>query len=163
MLVGRVGGPFGVRGEIKVELHTDFPERFERLAHGYFGPNYRRQSIEGSRTHKGQVLLKLKGLDTREAVEELRGEEIFVPRDEAVPLPEGHYYLDDLLDMTVATTSGHPIGRVTDVLRTGSNEVLVVNEGRDAVLIPVIKDAVRVLDLEGRQVVVEDWVLRVED
>ena len=65
--------------------------------------------------------------------------------------------------MTGATTSGHPIGRVTDVLRTGSNEVLVVNEGRDAVLIPVIKDAVRVLDLEGRQVVVEDWVLRVEE
>jgi 16S rRNA processing protein RimM len=80
-----------------------------------------------------------------------------------MPLPDGHYYLDDLLGIEVFTTDGHILGSITDVLRTGANDVFVVNTGRSAILIPSIKDAVSVLDLAGRRIVVEPWVLTADD
>jgi 16S rRNA processing protein RimM len=159
MLIGRVAGAFGVRGELKVELRTDFPERFNRLPCIYLGRERTRFQVERSRTHQGRPLLKLVGVDTPEKIDGLRGEDIFVPRSEAVPLPEGQYFLDDLIGMVVESADGERIGTISDVLRTGANDVYVVNEGRNAVLVPAIKDAILSLDVDARRVVVERWVL----
>jgi 16S rRNA processing protein RimM len=74
-------------------------------------------------------------------------------------LPPGHYYLDDLVGMTVLNVEGEAVGRITDVLRTGSNDVYVVNEGRDSILVPAIRDAIRELDLENGRILVEHWAL----
>jgi 16S rRNA processing protein RimM len=163
MLVGTVVGPFGVRGEAKVELHTDFPDRFKGLKQVFLGPDRRPMRIERSRRHKGRVLLKLAGTESPEQVEGLRGWEIFVPRSEAVPLPAGHYFLDDAIGIDAFSADGPYLGRVSEVLRTGNHEVFVVNEGRDSLLVPIVKDAVRELDVPRRRLVVEPWVLRKEE
>jgi 16S rRNA processing protein RimM len=159
MLVGRVAGPFGVRGEIKIDPLTDFPDRFRQLESLHIGPDHDHYAIQHSRKHHGQILVSLVGVDSPEAVRELRGAEIYVPRSEAVPLPAGHFYLEDVLGLAVRTTDGAEVGTVTDVLKTGSNEVFVVGTGKEAVLIPVIKDAVSELNLDERRVVIEPWVL----
>lgn len=159
MLIGQLAGPFGVRGEVKVELFTDFPERFAALERVYLGADRHAWEVEGSRRHKGQVLLKLRGLESPEAVRALGHPEIFVPRTQAAPLPEGHFYLEDAIGMVVVTEDGESLGPITQVLRTGSNDVFVVGRGRDEVLVPVIKDAIRELDVEGRRVTVERWAL----
>ena len=159
MVIGRIVGPFGVRGEMKVEPLTDFPERFRSLKRVYLGDARREAEVLGSRNHKGQILLRLAGIDSPEAVKELRKPELHVPRAEAWSLPEGHYYLDDVIGLQVETTDGATIGEVTDVVRTGSNDVFVVGTGATAVLVPVIKDAVTELDMRARRVVIEPWVL----
>jgi 16S rRNA processing protein RimM len=163
MIIGTIVGSFGVRGEAKIELNTDFPERFRELRFVHVGPHRRSFSVESTRTHGERVLLKFEGVDTPEAVDAMRGQELVVPRTDAVALPEGHYFLDEVLGLEVFMSTGNRLGTVTDVLRTGSNDVFVVNEGKSAILIPVIKDAVSELDLTGRRVVVEPWVLDVEE
>jgi 16S rRNA processing protein RimM len=157
MPIGRIVGPFGVRGEAKVELHTDFPDRFRSLKRVFVGPAHAAMQVERSRRHGGQVLLKLAGVDRPEDVERLREQDVLVPRSEAVTLPEGHYYLSDLLGIEVFTPDGASLGTIADVLRTGSNDVWVVNEGRRELLLPAIKDAVIELDLVARRAVVERW------
>ena len=163
MLIGQVAGPFGVRGELKVDLRTDFPERFHRLVCVYLGPQRARFEVERSRSHNDRTLLKLRGIDAPDQVDDLRGEEIFVPRAEAIPLAEGEYYLDDLVDMAVETVDGERVGRISEVLRTGANDVYVVPRGRGSVLVPAIKDAIHLLDISGRRVVVERWVLEADE
>lgn len=162
MLVGRIAGPFGVRGEIKIDPFTDFPDRFGDLTSIYVGARRDSYAVEHGRKHRGQILVSLEGISSPEAVRELRGADIFVPRSEAAPLPPGHFYLEDAVGLTVQTSDGQAVGTVTDVLKTGSNEVFVVGAGKEAILIPVIKDAVTELNLEERRVVVEPWVLTQE-
>lgn len=160
MLVGRIVGVFGVRGEVKVELHTDYPDRFKSLRSVYLGAGHSERRVVGSRLHKGQALLRLEGLETPEEGAKLRGEDIWVPRSDAVDLPEGHYFLDDLVGISVRTESGAELGEVADVLRTGSNDVYVVRHGSSETLVPGIRDAVVDLDLAAKSMLVADWVLR---
>ncbi len=162
MPIGRIAGPFGLRGEIKVDLLTDFPDRFKDMKQVYVGLERRPYGIITSRRHRRQVLLTLQGLDTPEDIARLRQKELAIPRADAVDLPEGHYYLQDVIGMAVLATDGAVVGVVSDVLRTGSNDVFVVNEGPKAVLIPVIHDAIAELDLVANRVVVEGWVLETE-
>lgn len=159
MLVGRVAGAFGVRGELRVELHTDFPDRFKKLREVFIGSARTPFRVEGSRRHAGQVLLKLEGVDTPERVREMAQSEIFIPRTQARRLPRGHFYLDEVLGLEVRTVEGEVLGPVTDVLVTGSNEVFVVRGGEKEFLIPVIKDAIETLDIPAGVVVVHPWVL----
>lgn len=159
LVIGRIVGAFGIRGEAKIDPQTDYPERFERADHLYLGDDHRRVQVQTARTHKNQVLLKLEGVDSPEAVVALRGLEVMVPREEALPLPAGHYYLADIVGMEVITVEGQIVGHVTDVFRTGSNDVYVVGHGVNEVLIPAIQDAVTNLDLENGRITVDQWVL----
>jgi 16S rRNA processing protein RimM len=160
MVIGRVVGPFGVRGELKVQLETDFPERFRGLKRVYVGGRRRRVSVLSARLHKSQALLRLQDIETPEDVRALVGQDILVPRAEAVELPPGHFWLSELLGATVYDDEGGVVGRITDVVRTGGNDVWVVNEGRDAILVPATKDAVVKLDLAVGVIVVARWAVQ---
>src|SRR5436305_472369 len=159
MLIGRIVGPFGVRGEAKVELFTDFPDRFLHLKSLAVGADHVETAVESSRRHKGRVLLKFRGIESPEAIDELRGAELFVDRDQAVTLPEGHYFLDDLLGMEVVAEDGETVGAISEVIRTGSNDVYVVSGLGATVLIPGIRDAIAELDLGKKRIVVRRWAL----
>jgi 16S rRNA processing protein RimM len=154
MLVGRVVGPFGVHGEMKVEPYTDFPDRFSRLQHVYIGEERRAYKVLGSRRHK-HVLLRLAGLTTPEEVAALHGQYVWIPRSEAMPLGEGEYYIRDIIGLRVFSTEGEQLGEVQDILITGSNDVYVVRGERGEVLIPAIHDVVRELDVPGGRIIVE--------
>jgi 16S rRNA processing protein RimM len=163
MVIGEVAGPFGVRGEIKVQPLTDFPERYKELKHVFLGSERHEHAVIGSRMHQGRILLKIQGIDTSEQVVALGHAEISLPRAEAVALPEGSYYLDDLIGVRVRTTDDEDVGPITDVLRTGSNDVWVVERGMQSVLIPAIADAVHELNVEKKYAVIARWVLQPED
>ncbi len=163
MIVGEIAGPFGLHGEIKVEPLTDYPERFDHLETVYLGTTHRPYTVLRSRFHKSHVLLTLEGVETPEQIDMLRREDVQIPREEAVELPEGHYFLEDIIGAEVVTSVGHPVGRITDIIRTGGNDVYVVNEGPAAVLVPVVKDAVTSLDVAGKRVVIEPWVLNSDE
>ncbi len=145
--MGRVLAPHGIRGEFRVALMTDFPERFHRTCELYVGEEEHPRTLEGVRLHKEQALLKFAGLDSRTAAEELRGQLLYVPAKDAVQLPEGTYFLEQVLGLEVKTRDGALLGRVAEILRTGSNDVYVVRGPEGELLLPAIHEVILDIDL----------------
>lgn len=148
--VGKVVSVFGVKGEVAVMPTTDWPERFYDLKHVFIeeeGGSLKEVSVDGCRFHKGRVLLKLRGVKNRSEAEKMKGLDLWIPKDEAVPLPEGHRFVGEIIGRRVYTTAGEPLGRVRAILRTGSNDVYVtVTDRGEEILIPATREVVRSLD-----------------
>ncbi len=140
MVIGRVTRPHGVRGEMRVVPYTDDPQRFGRLDHVYLAddpdehPAPRRLALESARLHLQTVLLKLAGIDDREAAADLRGAWLLVAREDALPLAEGEYFLYQLTGLAVVTADGETLGELVSVLETGANNVFVVRGERGEIL-----------------------------
>jgi 16S rRNA processing protein RimM len=159
LVVGRVLRPHGVRGELRVEIITGFPERLAQhdafyLAHPDSPEDVQRYPVEEMRQHKEAVLLKLAGCDDRNEAELLRDMLVQIPIEEAVPLEEGEYYHFQIIGVRVETESGEWLGQVAEVLETGANDVYLVRGPRGEVLLPAIRDVVRELDPEAKLMVV---------
>jgi 16S rRNA processing protein RimM len=152
LTAGRVLAPHGVHGEVKVEPLTDFPARFSPGSVLWLrGAPVR---VARSRWQGRTVVLKLEGLDDRNAAEQLRGAELQVmPSPEG--LGEGVYYRDDVIGLRVADEDGTDLGRVADVLRTGSNDVFVVRGPQGELLLPATDDVVKSVDVEAGRMVIE--------
>jgi 16S rRNA processing protein RimM len=145
LVAGRLVGPFGVRGEVKLLPLTDFPERLEELETLRLRlPNGARQErrILGIRPHKRMYVVRLAGCDSVEDAEVLRDAEVCVPEGEEAPIPEGEYYLHEIVGLRVVTQDGEELGTVDNVIRTGANDIYCV--GR--LMIPATRDAVIRLD-----------------
>jgi 16S rRNA processing protein RimM len=141
---------------VRVEIHTDEPDRFLWLERVLVGEHTLTPiEIENARFHQKVVILKLKGLETRNAAEALRNQLLLVPLKEAVPLEEDEAFLFQLVGMTVITTEDEWLGDVTEVLQTGANDVLVVASPAGELLIPDIPDVVLQVDLETGRILVE--------
>jgi 16S rRNA processing protein RimM len=154
--IGRIVQPHGVRGEVSVEVLTDFPERFDTIEVVYLGSASEAEArrVKTSRWHQDRVLLSFEGCEDRTAAEELRGLLVQIPAEEVMPLPEGEYYAHDLIGLDVLTVEGEALGRVNDILFTGANEVYVVVGPRGQILLPAITDVVERIDLSAGQIVV---------
>lgn len=154
IVIGAIVAPFGIRGEVKVAVTTDFPERFNAGNQVTLRIDDEKRSvvkIESSRPQKGGYALKLQGVDTRTDAEGLRGVDIVISEDELTELPEGEFYIFDLMGLKVVTDDGRDLGEVTEVLQSGSNDVYVTSSG---VCIPALKDVVTKIDLaEGTMLI----------
>jgi 16S rRNA processing protein RimM len=145
----------GVSGEVRVKVLTDFPDRFDGLETIYLGEEFTPVVVEGHRKHGSNVLLKLIGVDQREEADKLRGLLVRVPIDQAVPLEEDEYYVHEIVGLEVWTVQGEHLGRVTQVLETGSNDVYVIRDGAREILIPALSDVVLGVDLEEGRIEVQ--------
>ena len=144
--IGIIVNVHGIRGEIRVIPTTDEPGRFGQLevAEIFFKSDKAEYPIEAVRPHKALMVLKLKGIDDRNAAEQLIGGEIKVPRSEALPLEDDEYYQKDLFDMDVVTDTGEKLGYLANIIETGANDVYVVRpeNGNKDILIPAIKECI---------------------
>jgi 16S rRNA processing protein RimM len=148
-----------VRGELRVQILTDYPERLGQHTYLYLASpdspdTVRRYPVEKLRHHKKVLLLKLGGCDDRNAAEELRGQLVQIPFEEAVPLEEGEYYHFQLIGVRVETENGEVLGQVVEMLETGANDVYIVRGPRGEVLLPAVDDVVLELDLRAQRMVV---------
>ena len=151
--IGRIGAPWGVRGAVRVLPLTD---RRRQLAAGRtVNVAGERRTIESARWQKGLVYLHLSGIEDREAAAELRGRLLAIAESELEPLPEGQYYRFQLIGLAVISTDGEELGRVTEVLSTGANDVYVVSGDRGELLLPATDEVVREIDLEGSRMLIE--------
>ena len=131
LVVGEIVAPFGIRGEVKVLLDTDFPEVFLDAEIIYLGEPPTRHQVEWAQLHRGIGLLKVVGCDDRNAAEALRGQWVQIPLEDA-PVPnEGEYYYHQLINLQVWTDRGEHLGQIVEILATGGNEVLVVHGGQN--------------------------------
>ena len=153
LIVGYILAPWGIRGEVKVEVVTDFPERFAPRKVVYL--NTRPLEIESCHPHKQHLVVKLATIDSVEDAEKLRGQDLTIPRSELYPLPEGQYYTFQIIGLKVVTTEGELLGHITEIMTTGSNDVYIVEGKRGEILIPAIEDVVKSIDLQKGEVVIE--------
>lgn len=161
LTVGQVVGAHGIRGELKIAILTDDPQRFgllERVFVGREGEEPVPWLLAGYRLHKEWALFRLEGCDDRTTAETFRGCLIQVPREEAIPLEEGEYFEHQILGLGVWTVHDEYLGEVLEIIYTGANEVYVV-QGTDPshreILIPAIEDVVLEVDLEAERILVE--------
>jgi 16S rRNA processing protein RimM len=158
LTIGEIVAPFGLAGEVKVRLETDFPERFGRLKQVCLrrpDGQARLMDVVGTRLHKGQILMKLRGITDIDAAETLRNSFVQVRAQEAVVLPADEFYIHDLIGCEVVTVEGRRLGAITSVLRNnGANDVFVIGEGKQEILLPMVRDVVRRIDIAARRIVV---------
>lgn len=155
LVVGKVLRPHGIRGELRMDIMTDYPERLVPGRMVYLGEEHRPFEIEAVRKHQGLLLLKLKQCNDRTMAESFYNAFVYVRLTDAVPLEEGEYYHFQLIGMRVETESGEYLGEITEVLDAqGANDVYVVQGPRGEILIPGIQDVVRVLDVAARRMVI---------
>lgn len=151
--IGQIVNTHGLRGDLKVMPWCDDPEVFHELA--YVIIDNEEYDIEKSSIHKNMVLLKLKGIDHINDAEKYRNKVLTVPREELGELPEGTYYICDLLGCSVETDDGRFLGKICDIIKTGSNDVYVVEDAdKKQVLIPVIDQVIKSVDIEAKQIVI---------
>jgi len=153
LIIGRILAPWGVKGEVKVEVMTDFPERFTPRKVVYLDRHP--LEIESCRYHKHHLILKLVSVDSIEVAEKLRGQDLTIPGSEIYRLPEGQYYAFQLIGLKVVTTEGHTVGCISDIMTTLGNDVYIVETNRGETLIPAIEDVVKSIDLKKGRMVIE--------
>lgn len=155
--VGVISSTHGVKGEVKVFPTTDDPGRFRALRQVILdtGKEYKELEITGVKFFKNQVILKFKGYDNINEIEPYKGKDLLVSRENAVPLEENENFIVDLIDMTVVTDTGEALGILTDVLKTGANDVYVVEnaEGKE-LLLPAIRDCILDVNVEEKRMLV---------
>jgi 16S rRNA processing protein RimM len=153
LVIGQVAKAHGVRGEMSVIPHTDQPERFNWTDEVYVGEESPVLfEVESVRFHKGRPLLKLAGCDSREEAQQLKGKLLQVPEDQAIPLEEGEYFLYQLIGLDVEMVDGGRLGKLTEVIETGANNVFVVQGEAGELLIPYIPEVVHGINLQQNKV-----------
>jgi 16S rRNA processing protein RimM len=152
--VGVIAGTHGLRGEVRVLPKTDFPsERFKAKSKLFVRKEgatpFQEVTVKTARVHKQFYLITFEGMPSINDVEHWKGMELCVPEDGLMPLPEGTYYIHQLVGLKVYNEAQQLVGTLKDVLRPGANDVYVVNGPlqKQDVLIPAIPDCIKEVDL----------------
>lgn len=154
--VGVIANTHGIKGEVKVFPTTDDPQRYRSLKEVLLdtGKEKLPLKIQSVRFFKNLVIVKFKGIDNINDIEKYKGMDLFVTRENAVPLAEDEYYIADIIGAEVCTEDGAFFGTLKDVMETGANLVYVVEHEGKEVLLPVIADCVKEISPEEKRVVV---------
>ena len=155
VLVGRIARAHGNRGQVIVNLDTDFPEdRFKAGEVVLVGADATPRRIRGVRFHQGRPVVSLEGVETMNDAEALAGAELRVPAGAADALPPGTFYHYDLIGCEVSGRDGRRIGTVTGIEGTMEMSRLVVAGPRGDVLIPLVAEICVEIDVAGRRIVI---------
>ncbi len=154
VVIGVVVASHGLQGTLKVDLKTDFPERFESLKSCWLcrsDGSARKVSVKRCKFTPRGILLTLEGIKTREEADDLRGATLEIPVEERWPLPEGSFYISDLVGCKAIDGDGNVIGEIEDVIR-GSQDVLSIHTVKGEILVPFVDEWVGNTDIIGRSV-----------
>lgn len=159
ILLGRIVGAFGVRGEIKLESWTEPRSAIFRYQPWILrSPNGQESTFEGARGRDSgkHLVARFPGVEDRDTVEAIHGTEVYVARSALPPPKPDEYYWVDLEGLDVKTTEGVALGQVSHLFSTGANDVVVVRGDRERMIPFVQPDFVKSVDFEANLVVV-DW------
>jgi len=156
LLIGRVIGPHGVRGLLKIESYARSEDTLLTA-----GKIFLRQSpgdnseygILSAVPHKGGAVIRLEGLNSRDQAESYRSAEILIFKA-AVSRDKDEYFWHELIGLRVYVETGRYLGTVQDILATAANDIYVVREGREEFLIPAIHHVVKTIDLENGKMII---------
>ena len=159
VVLGQIVAPHGVRGDLRIMPLTSNTQLFSDMDYLLL-PDDRRLHIVKARPHKNIMLVTVKEVASIEEAEALRGPKVSVYREDMPELPEGRYYVGDLIGLPVLDEQGNRIGTFKDVLPTGSKDVYVIQppEGKD-ILVANIPENIREIDLKNGRIIVRlpEW------
>lgn len=150
LLVGEVLRPQGIKGQVKIKPYTDDPERFEALDHVFIEQEgeYLSVPLEDVQVRPDGVYARLQGAPDRNAAEVQRGWQLYVDRAHARELDENETFICDLIGCAVVDLEGQSIGKITDVLQPGGNDVYVIRTPMGEMLLPALRHVVPEVDVE---------------
>lgn len=157
LAVGRIRRPHGIRGEVTVEIQSDFPERLQDgvvVGLGALQPE-RELTVHRVRIHKGMWLLAFDGVQTRDEVEGLRGLWLFLPEQDRSRLPATYYYEHELPGLACVDREGRSLGTVLELALGGGTPLLKVRTPAGEALVPFISPIVVRVDLAAGEVVLD--------
>ncbi len=153
-VVGRIARAHGIKGQVIVNLETDFPDaRFTPGATLFTarGP----LTVTTVRFQNGRPVIGVRGVETMNDAEALAGLELRVPVEDLAPLPAGTFYHHDLVGCEVVTAGGVTVGTVEGVEGTFGGSRLVVAGAKGEILIPLAADICPTIDVAGKRIVIE--------
>jgi 16S rRNA processing protein RimM len=146
--VGKLRRPHGLRGEILMDVYTDYPERLTAGKQLYIGETHLPVRLAHTRWHGEALLISFKGYPDPESVGQFRNQLLFAAAADRPSLPEGEYYHHQLIGLRVITEDGQALGVVSQVLETGANDVCVVRRPAGAeILLPLIDPVILAVNL----------------
>lgn len=152
LVVGFLRRPHGVKGEMLMDVHTDFPERLKTGMTLYVGDQYQAMIVASRRPHASGMLVRFRGIKSPEDAGLYRNTWVYVPTANRPSLPDGEYYHHQLIGLNVVTDEGRNLGVLVDIIETGANDVYLVRDadGND-ILLPAIPSVVLDIKLADRQ------------
>ena len=158
LLIGQVLRPQGIKGQVKVRPDTDDPGRFEELEFVYLkkGDGYEQLPVNEVSVREDGVYLRLNGAQTRDEAEKQRNWMLYVDRAHAVELGENETFICDLIGCKAVDTQGNELGKVTDVLQPGGNDVYVIKTPKGEMLLPALKHVIPTVDVKKGEIVVDE-------
>ena len=152
--IGKIVATRGVRGEVRVQPWSDSPEFLCEFDMLYLDEGKKTIEIERSFVQKNVVVMKLKGIDTVEKAQEMRNSILYMDRDD-VELPEGSYFVQDLIGLSVIDADNNEkIGVLSDVTETGANDVYHIKAEKKEYLSPAIPDVIEKVDIEKGEILI---------
>lgn len=158
--IGEIVRPHGIRGDVKLEPSTDDLSRFRELKQAYLerGTSVSPVALSHVRLLPAAVVLHIEGVETPEQAEQLRGAFLCVDRGHTVQLPDGSFFISDLIGCEVSDTEGKEYGPVTAVYRTKANDVYEIGNGK--LMVPALRAVLHSVDPEANRIVLDAEVLR---
>lgn len=155
--IGQITNIYGIKGELKVYPLTDNISRFDDLDDIYIEENNKliKYKVQYIKYLKNMVILKLKGIENIESAVTFKNKYIKVHRKDAVKIPDNSYFICDIIDAEVFTTEGLYLGKVQDVIQTGSNDVFIIKKQDSEILIPALKSIIKEVNIINSRIIVD--------
>lgn len=147
--VGRIVASHGLKGQVKVELHTDFPQRLAKGRRLRLKDDW--VTVEASQFQNDRLLLKLSGVTSIEDAKALQWEYLFSPGDEQPILEDDEFFVEELIGLKVVTVEGQELGEVDEVAAYPAQDILVIGE----LMIPFVEQFVKSVDFDSATITVE--------
>lgn len=155
LVLGKLRRAHGVKGEIPLEVYTQMLELITPDKVVFVGEDHQPLTIEKTRWKSKLLLIQFKEIHDRTVVSELTNELLYVKTSQLPPLPEGDFYLHELIGLDVYEPDGRFLGVLVEILETGANDVyLVENDAGEEILIPATEEMILEIDLEKEKLVV---------
>ena len=158
IIIGKLGAVRGLNGELKLIPLTDFEDRFDNLKS--VDIDGKTLQVDYVKSIGKNLVIRFNEYTSREAAQKLTGKLMRVDKSEAAPLAEGEYYTFDIIGLEVSDLNGNKLGVITEVLKTGSNDVFAAkNDDGHEILIPALKRVVKKIDINNKILIVDTEVL----
>ncbi len=160
LAIGKLQRTHGVKGEMVMDLMTDFPDRIKPGNQVFVGKNYREVTLINLRPNGSKLLVAFEGFTDCDQAAVLRNQLVYIKTEDANTLPDGEFYHHEVLGMEVLDESQNLVGKVTEIITTGANDVYVIKtEEGGEVLIPAIKSVILSVERERKQMIVRlpEW------
>ncbi len=155
--IGKIAKTHGLNGELKVFILSDIPERLKSVSSVYLVDEAKSENltISSCRINKNCAIIKFKDMNSISSIRKLIGNTIYIKQEELLDLPDDSYYIHSLIGLEVYDEMRNHMGRLKEVWKLPANDVFVVQEGTKETLFPVVKEAIKSISTEKREIVVD--------